>query len=154
VMTPHNEPDLTFEQAMQRLEEIVERLETGVHALPLDEIVRLYEEGQRLRQFCEQYLAEAEQRITLIDRAGDGSLRIERLAEQQFDAAETQSDTQNPASTVQAVDADLDEATWEVFIEEDFEVAGDPHMEEEIPTDAPLLEEDFEVEDDPFEEME
>jgi exodeoxyribonuclease VII small subunit len=129
VMTPHNEPDLTFEQAMQRLEEIVERLETGVHALPLDEIVRLYEEGQRLRQFCEQYLAEAEQRITLIDRAGDGSLRIERLAEQQFDAAETQSDTQNPASTVQAVDADLDEATWEVFIEEDFEVAGDPFDE-------------------------
>jgi exodeoxyribonuclease VII small subunit len=114
---------------MQRLEEIVERLETGVHALPLDEIVRLYEEGQRLRQFCEQYLAKAEERITLIDRAGDGSLRIERLAEQQFDAAETQSDTQNPASTVQAVDADLDEAIWEVFIEEDFEVEDDPFDE-------------------------
>jgi exodeoxyribonuclease VII small subunit len=95
VMTPHNEPDLTFEQAMQRLEEIVERLETGVHALPLDEIVRLYEEGQRLRQFCEQYLAEAEQRITVIE-----------------------SDAQHPAFAAQAVQ-ELDEVELEeeVFTE-------------------------------------
>jgi exodeoxyribonuclease VII small subunit len=107
VMTPHNEPDLTFEQAMQRLEEIVERLETGVHALPLDEIVRLYEEGQRLRQFCEQYLAEAEQRITVI-----------------------KSDAQHPAFAAQAVQ-ELDEVELEeeVFTEEDFEVEGDPFEE-------------------------
>jgi exodeoxyribonuclease VII small subunit len=106
-MTPHNEPDLTFEQAMQRLEEIVERLETGVHALPLDEIVRLYEEGQRLRQFCEQYLAEAEQRITVI-----------------------KSDAQHPAFAAQAVQ-ELDEVELEeeVFTEEDFEVEGDPFEE-------------------------
>jgi exodeoxyribonuclease VII small subunit len=106
-MTPHNEPDLTFEQAMQRLEEIVERLETGVHALPLDEIVRLYEEGQRLRQFCEQYLAEAEQRITVIE-----------------------SDAQHPAFAAQAVQ-ELDEVELEeeVFTEEDFEVEGDPFEE-------------------------
>jgi exodeoxyribonuclease VII small subunit len=48
-----NEPEetLTFEQAMARLEEIVRLLESG--ELSLDETVRLYEEGQRLRQFCE-----------------------------------------------------------------------------------------------------
>jgi exodeoxyribonuclease VII small subunit len=58
-----NEPEetLTFEQAMARLEEIVRLLESG--ELSLDETVRLYEEGQRLRQFCEEKLNAAEKWI-------------------------------------------------------------------------------------------
>ena len=50
-------------------------LESG--ELPLDETVRLYEEGQHLRLYCEQYLADAEQRITAIRRASDGSVIVE-----------------------------------------------------------------------------
>ncbi|MCL6535209.1 MAG: exodeoxyribonuclease VII small subunit [Armatimonadetes bacterium] len=69
-----NEP-MTFEQAMTRLETIVRTLESG--ELPLDETVRLYEEGQRLRLYCEQYLADAEQRITAIRQASDGSVIVE-----------------------------------------------------------------------------
>ena len=78
MMTAHNEP-MTFEQAMNRLEAIVRTLEAG--ELPLDETVRLYEEGQRLRQYCEQYLADAEQRITTIRQASDGGIALEQLSD-------------------------------------------------------------------------
>ena len=76
MMNAQNEP-MTFEQAMMRLEAIVRTLEAG--ELPLDETVRLYEEGQRLRLYCEQYLADAEQRITAIRQANDGSVVVEPL---------------------------------------------------------------------------
>ena len=78
MMTAHNEP-MTFEQAMNRLEAIVRTLEAG--ELPLDETVRLYEEGQRLRLYCEQYLADAEQRITTIRQASDGGIALEQLSD-------------------------------------------------------------------------
>ena len=76
--TAHNEP-MTFEQAMNRLEEIVRILEVGER--PLEETVNLYEEGQRLRQYCEQYLADAEQRITTIRQASDGGIALEQLSD-------------------------------------------------------------------------
>ena len=74
MMTAHNEP-MTFEQAINCLEAIVRKLEAG--ELPLDETVRLYEEGQRLRLYCEQYLADAEQRIAVIRQASDGGVIVE-----------------------------------------------------------------------------
>jgi exodeoxyribonuclease VII small subunit len=72
--TPEPEETLTFEQAMARLEEIVKLLESG--ELSLDETVRLYEEGQRLRQFCEQKLNAAEKRIKMVTLADDGTIGI------------------------------------------------------------------------------
>ncbi|MEZ8221267.1 Exodeoxyribonuclease VII small subunit [Candidatus Fervidibacteria bacterium JGI MDM2 JNZ-1-D12] len=72
--TPEQNETLTFEQAMARLEEIVRLLESG--ELSLDETVRLYEEGQRLRQFCEQKLNDAEKRIKMVTLADDGTIRI------------------------------------------------------------------------------
>ncbi|EJY55910.1 exodeoxyribonuclease VII, small subunit [Alicyclobacillus hesperidum URH17-3-68] len=50
--------DLTFEQAMQRLEEIVRKLEAG--DLPLDASIRAYEESMRLVAFCREQLDKAE----------------------------------------------------------------------------------------------
>ena len=78
MMNAQNEP-MTFEQAMNCLEAIVRKLEAG--ELPLDETVRLYEEGQRLRLYCEQYLADAEQRITIIRQASDGGIALEQLSD-------------------------------------------------------------------------
>ena len=72
--TPEQNETLTFEQAMARLEEIVRLLESG--ELSLDETVRLYEEGQRLRQFCEQKLNDAEKRIKMVTLADDGTIKI------------------------------------------------------------------------------
>ena len=82
MMTAHNEP-MTFEQAMTRLEAIVRTLEAG--ELPLDETVRLYEEGQRLRLYCEQYLADAEQRIAVIRQASDGGIIVEQSSDDHDD---------------------------------------------------------------------
>jgi len=46
--------DLTFEQAMERLEQIVRQLESGSGAL--EEMLTLYEEGMRLHELCTKQL--------------------------------------------------------------------------------------------------
>ena len=54
----------TFEQALQQLEQIVQKLERG--ELPLEESLRLYEDGIRLSRLCHGKLEEAEGRIELL----------------------------------------------------------------------------------------
>ena len=54
----------TFEQALQQLEQIVQKLEKG--DLPLEESLRLYEDGIRLSRLCHGTLEEAEGRIELL----------------------------------------------------------------------------------------
>lgn len=46
--------NMTFEQAMERLEQIVRQLESGSGAL--EEMLTLYEEGMRLHEFCTKQL--------------------------------------------------------------------------------------------------
>jgi exodeoxyribonuclease VII small subunit len=53
-----------FEKAFQQLETIVQRLES--EELPLDESLRLFEEGIRLSRFCHQRLEEVEKKIETI----------------------------------------------------------------------------------------
>ncbi len=64
---------ITFEEAAGRLEEIVRRLEEG--EVPLEESIRLYEEGMKLGAMCRRILDEADQRIrklsTAIEEAPD-----------------------------------------------------------------------------------
>jgi len=60
---------LTYEQALERLEAIVRRLEGG--NLPLDEMLRLFEEGGALGRVCQARLADAELRVErLVGDAG------------------------------------------------------------------------------------
>ena len=54
--------ELTYEQAYKRLEEIVEKLENG--SVPLEESMKLFEEGTKLANFCNTKLNAAEQRFT------------------------------------------------------------------------------------------
>jgi exodeoxyribonuclease VII small subunit len=51
----------TFEQAMQRLQEIVQLLENG--DAPLNESLKLFEEGAKLADVCNTKLKNAEQTI-------------------------------------------------------------------------------------------
>ncbi len=53
--------DLTYEQAMTRLEEIVAQLEGG--KCTLDDSMKLFEEGAKMTEFCRKALADAEQKI-------------------------------------------------------------------------------------------
>ncbi len=54
-------PELTYEQAMLKLEEIVSKLESG--ELGLDESLKLFEEGTKLAALCNKALNDAEQKI-------------------------------------------------------------------------------------------
>ena len=56
--------DLTFEQAMQRLEEIVSLLEDG--KAPLNESMALFEEGTKLSAYLSQLLDTAELKVSMI----------------------------------------------------------------------------------------
>ena len=66
-----NVAELSFEDALKRLEEIVRKLESGEAAL--DDAIKLYEEGDRLKQQCEARLAAAQARIEQIQFGRDGS---------------------------------------------------------------------------------
>ena len=55
----------SFEQQLERLEQIVEVLDRG--DAPLDELLKLYEEGMALTQTCRLYLETAQQKIIIID---------------------------------------------------------------------------------------
>ena len=53
--------DMNYSKAVQRLEEIVQTLERG--GIPLDETLKLYEEGAELLEFCQQELSTAEGKL-------------------------------------------------------------------------------------------
>ncbi|MCI9367104.1 MAG: exodeoxyribonuclease VII small subunit [Oscillospiraceae bacterium] len=55
---------LSFEEAMGRLEAIVEQLERG--ECGLDQSLKLFEEGAKLAGQCEELLNKAEQRVTML----------------------------------------------------------------------------------------
>jgi len=63
-------PPANFEQAMKRLEEIVEKMESG--DLPLEDLIVRYEEGMKLVKICQERLTAAEQRIEIITRNSAG----------------------------------------------------------------------------------
>lgn len=64
----------TFESAMKRLEEIVAELEQG--SLPLDDSLKIYEEGIELTKYCSKILDETEKKIKLLVRE-EGVLKAE-----------------------------------------------------------------------------
>ena len=66
-----NEQNMTFEQSMQRLEQIVRSMERGEVAL--EESLKLFREGTDLVSRCGKLLEEAELQIKQIMTAPDGS---------------------------------------------------------------------------------
>ncbi len=64
-----------FEKAFQQLEEIVKRLES--EELPLDESLRLFEQGIGLSRFCHQQLEDVEKKIELILADAKGQPKTE-----------------------------------------------------------------------------
>ena len=55
----------TYETAVKRLQEIVKTLEGG--GLPLEDSVKLFEEGAKLAKFCNEQLKKAENKILSLD---------------------------------------------------------------------------------------
>lgn len=61
---------LSFEESMQRLEEIVRLLERG--DVPLEESLALFEEGSGLISQCSKLLDNAEQKVIKLKKGTDG----------------------------------------------------------------------------------
>jgi exodeoxyribonuclease VII small subunit len=59
-----NDKTLTFEEAMTKLEEIVEKLEEG--DVPLEEAITFYKEGMELSKLCHDKLKTVEEQLTQI----------------------------------------------------------------------------------------
>jgi exodeoxyribonuclease VII small subunit len=64
-MSSNNEPQaLSFEQAIEKLETIVAKLESG--DVPLEQAIELYQEGMRLSHLCGQKLEQVERSIEML----------------------------------------------------------------------------------------
>ena len=66
-----NQKNLTFEESMGRLEQIVRSLEQG--NVPLEESLKLFQEGTQLVRSCSQLLDNAQLQIQKVLTAPDGS---------------------------------------------------------------------------------
>ena len=66
-----NEQNATFEGSMQRLEQIVRRLERGDASL--EESLKLFQEGTELVRSCGKLLDEAQMLVQKVMTAADGS---------------------------------------------------------------------------------
>ena len=75
---------MTFEEQMAALEEVVERLEHG--ELPLEESIRLFEEGMRLTAACRKELDAAEGRLQVLSSRPGGTMAAMELALEEDEA--------------------------------------------------------------------
>ncbi len=71
------EAELNFEAAMDRLEKIVEQMESG--KLPLEDLIVRYEEGMNLVKICQERLTKAEQKIEIIARNSAGKAVVKEF---------------------------------------------------------------------------
>jgi len=65
----------TFEKSLDELEQIVAKLEAG--DLPLEDSLKLFEEGVKLSRHCRERLTNAERRIEVLMKDGDGLRAVE-----------------------------------------------------------------------------
>ena len=66
--------DLSFEEALKKLEAIVEAMEAG--DLPLETLLARFEEGTRLTRICQTKLAEAELKIQQLEKNAGGEMTL------------------------------------------------------------------------------
>jgi exodeoxyribonuclease VII small subunit len=90
------ETEPNFERAMERLEAIVEQMESG--KLPLEDLIVRYEEGMNLVKVCQERLANAEQKIEIIARNSAGKSVVKEFEPTQ-EAAATDKRTEEAENT-------------------------------------------------------
>ncbi|MEM6626680.1 MAG: exodeoxyribonuclease VII small subunit [Pseudomonadota bacterium] len=66
---------LSFEDALARLEQIVQKLEAG--DVPLEDSIRIYEEGAALKAYCDAKLKDAELKVERIVLGPEGPTGVE-----------------------------------------------------------------------------
>lgn len=69
---------MSFEQALKKLEAVVAAMETD--DLPLETLIKRYEEGVKLAQICQAKLAEAELKIQQLEKNAAGEMKLKPVA--------------------------------------------------------------------------
>ena len=77
-MAKSEEKELTFEENLEKLEEIVKKLESG--EVPLDDAIEKFHEAMKISEVCDKKLKNAEEQISKIV-AKDGSLEEFEISE-------------------------------------------------------------------------
>ncbi|MDB6118631.1 MAG: exodeoxyribonuclease small subunit [Verrucomicrobiaceae bacterium] len=90
----HKQDEVSFEEAMERLEEIVSSMEG--ERLPLEEMVQSYEEGAKLLRVCRERIEVARLRVELITANLDGSPKASLTP---FDPASDEAADPSPSTT-------------------------------------------------------
>ena len=75
---PSGKTGLPFEEALKKLEAIVETMES--EDLPLETLLSKYEEGTKLAQLCQSKLCEADLKIQQLERAASGEVKLKPVA--------------------------------------------------------------------------
>lgn len=70
--SPEQKQELSFEDAFARLEQILEKMNSG--AVGLDESLKLYEEADKLIATCNKRLTDAERKIEMLVKNRNGDL--------------------------------------------------------------------------------
>jgi len=92
-----------FEKDLEKLEQVVEALETG--GLSLDDALKRFEEGIKLARRCEKALGEAEKKIEILTKNAQGDLVAEPFADDE--------DTEDPAGEKTVLEKKNDDAETE-----------------------------------------
>jgi exodeoxyribonuclease VII small subunit len=67
--------DQSFETAFERMEQILEKMNSG--KIPLDESLKLFEEADRLIRLCSERLTAAEQKVEQLIKGRNGELLLD-----------------------------------------------------------------------------
>lgn len=78
--------EMTFEKALEKLEEIVGELEAG--DIPLDASMKKYEEGIKLARLCQEKLDKAKAKIETLLKEDDGEFRKKQFNEKKAEEGE------------------------------------------------------------------
>jgi exodeoxyribonuclease VII small subunit len=90
-------PTPNFEEAMKRLEQIVELMESPEMAL--EDLIARYEEGMKLVKICQERLAAAEKRIEIITRDSSGKTIVKEF---ESSAVQTAPPTESKGESINA----------------------------------------------------
>ena len=72
--------EMKFEDALKKLEKIVDQLESG--DVPLEDSLARYEEGVKLVRHCQKKLDQAKKKIEILVKTKDGKIKIEPFEEE------------------------------------------------------------------------
>lgn len=79
-MSQHKDKSFNFEKGIGRLEEIVEKLESG--NLSLDDSLKYFEEGITLSRLCTQKLSDVEKKIDILIKDKNGNIELKPFTEE------------------------------------------------------------------------